>query len=233
MGSGQFCTNPGLVIAVKGDGLNTFMKTLETEILKTIPAKMLHPGIAKSYFDKRSAALSQKGIMVVASVPEPEDKLCGNATIVTTDAKNFLANPLLHQEVFGPYSLIVQCENVDEMTQVAEAMEGQLTSTLMASAEDLREHDRLVQSIKKTCGRLILNGVPTGVEVCLSMHHGGPYPATTDPRFTSVGADGIKRFARPITFQNWRNEFLPDELKNENPLNIYRTVNGELTKAVI
>ena len=109
-------------------------------------------------------------------------------------------------------------------------LEGQLTATLMASENDIRIHDKLVESVKNICGRIILNSVPTGVEVCLSMHHGGPYPATTDSRFGSVGADAIKRFVRPIAFQNWNNEFLPDELKNENPLGIWRTVNGELQK---
>ena len=99
----------------------------------------------------------------------------------------------------------------------------------MATDKDLHENDLLIESIKNVCGRLILNGVPTGVEVCQAMHHGGPFPATTDSRFTSVGADGIKRFSRPICFQNWSNDFLPDELKNENPLNIYRTVNNKLT----
>jgi len=101
---------------------------------------------------------------------------------------------------------------------------------LMATDKDVCENEELVESVKNICGRFILNGVPTGVEVCLSMHHGGPYPATTDSRFTSVGADGIKRFARPVAFQNWSNDLLPDELKNENPLQIWRTVNNELTK---
>ena len=109
-------------------------------------------------------------------------------------------------------------------------MEGQLTATLMASENDIKNNDELVESVKNICGRFILNGVPTGVEVCFSMQHGGPFPATTDSRFTSVGADGIKRFARPMCYQNWPNELLPDELKNENPLGIFRTVNDKLMK---
>jgi NADP-dependent aldehyde dehydrogenase len=116
------------------------------------------------------------------------------------------------------------------MIEVARHLEGQLTSTLMATENDFLTNEELVESVKNICGRFILNGVPTGVEVCLSMQHGGPFPATTDSRFTSVGADGIKRFARPIAFQNWENKLLPDELKNENPLGIWRTVNNELTK---
>jgi NADP-dependent aldehyde dehydrogenase len=103
----------------------------------------------------------------------------------------------------------------------------------MATENDIISNDELVESIKNICGRFLLNGVPTGVEVCLSMHHGGPFPATTDSRFTSVGGDGIKRFVRPLAFQNWDNKLLPDELKNENPLHIWRSVNNELTKDVI
>ena len=120
-----------------------------------------------------------------------------------------------------------------EMTEVAKHLEGQLTSTLMATENEFKDNEDLVEAVKDICGRFILNGVPTGVEVCLSMQHGGPFPATTDSRFTSVGADGIKRFARPVAFQNWENNLLPEELKNENPLRIWRTVNNELTKDAI
>ena len=141
-----------------------------------------------------------------------------------------MANPILHQEVFGPYSLIIQCEDEKEMIAVAKAMEGQLTATLMATPNDIKAHQQLLDEVQEICGRFIFNNVPTGVEVVLAMHHGGPYPASTDSRFTSVGADGIKRFARPMSYQNWDDEFLPNELKNANPLSIWRTVNNELTK---
>jgi NADP-dependent aldehyde dehydrogenase len=154
----------------------------------------------------------------------------GSPTIASATGQTFLNNPVLHQEVFGPYSLIIRCKDMKEMLQVVNHLEGQLTATLMATENDITIHDKLVEAVKNICGRLILNNVPTGVEVCLSMHHGGPFPATTDARFTSVGADGIKRFARPIAFQNWSNNLLPDELKNENPLGIWRTVNNEMTK---
>jgi NADP-dependent aldehyde dehydrogenase len=154
----------------------------------------------------------------------------GVPTLASATAKAFINNPILHQEVFGPYSIIIRCEDMEEMKNVAEHIEGQLTATLMATENDIKNNDELVESVKNICGRFILNGVPTGVEVCLSMQHGGPFPSTTDSRFTSVGADGIKRFARPMCFQNWPNELLPDELKNENPLGIFRTVNDRLTK---
>jgi NADP-dependent aldehyde dehydrogenase len=154
----------------------------------------------------------------------------GTPTIASATAQAFINNPILHQEVFGPYSIVVRCKDMNEMIEVAKHTEGQLTATLMATENEARDHSELVEFVKNICGRLILNGVPTGVEVCLSMQHGGPFPATTDSRFTSVGADGIKRFARPICYQNWSNELLPDELKNENPLGIWRTVNDQLRK---
>jgi 2,5-dioxopentanoate dehydrogenase len=157
----------------------------------------------------------------------------GTPTLASASAKAFLNNPVLHQEVFGPYSLVIKCKDMLEMVEVAKQLEGQLTTTLIASEEDIQSNDDLIEAVKNICGRLIVNGVPTGVEVCLSMQHGGPFPATTDSRFTSVGADGIKRFARPISFQNWSNSLLPDELKNKNPLELWRTVNDQLTKDMI
>ena len=227
---GQFCTNPGLIIGIEGEELSTFINALGNEIKNIAPGTMLHPGIAKAFIEKREAALKQQDVTTVAtSSVEPKENQ-GTPTIATVNAKTFLQNPLLHQEVFGPYSLIVSCKNINEMIEVAKHLEGQLTSTLMATENDIINNDELVESVKNICGRFILNGVPTGVEVCLSMHHGGPFPATTDSRFTSVGADGIKRFARPMSFQNWSDNLLPDELKNNNPLNIWRTVNDQLSK---
>ncbi|MBL0129990.1 MAG: aldehyde dehydrogenase (NADP(+)) [Chitinophagaceae bacterium] len=237
LGAGQFCTNPGLIIGLEGPDLSAFMEVLGKEINKIAPATMLHPGIFKNYRKKKDEALRQPGVDTVAvSETKPSLNLPagqagqGSPTIATATGQTFLQNPTLHQEVFGPYSLIIRCKDMKEMLQVANQLEGQLTSTLMASENDIRIHDKLVEAVKNLCGRIILNSVPTGVEVCLSMQHGGPFPATTDSRFGSVGADAIKRFARPIAFQNWSNEFLPDELKNENPLGIWRTVNGELSR---
>lgn len=232
-GVGQFCTNPGLIIGIKGDDLKNFISILAKEIEKTAPHKMLHPGIAKAFDEKREKALHEKNVTLVSvsSIGKKENE--GTPTIATTSGESFLNNPLLHQEVFGPYSLVVQCTDQKQMVEIARHLEGQLTSTLMASENDFLSNEELIEEIKNICGRFVLNGVPTGVQVCLAMQHGGPFPATTDSRFTSVGADGIKRFARPIAFQNWENKFLPDELKNENPLKIWRTVNNEITKDAV
>jgi NADP-dependent aldehyde dehydrogenase len=232
-GVGQFCTNPGLIIGIEGENLQKFIKELGKKIEKVLPQKMLHPGIAKAFEEKRKMALQQKNVTTISVSDTEKKENEGTPTIATATAKSFRNNPVLHQEVFGPYSLVIRCSDMNEMTQVAKNLEGQLTSTLMATDNDLVSNWELIEEVKNICGRFVLNGVPTGVQVCLGMQHGGPFPATTDSRFTSVGSDGIKRFARPLAFQNWENKFLPDALKNENPLQIWRTVNNELTKEPI
>ena len=232
LGVGQFCTNPGLIIGIESDSLTQFTSELGKAISEIAPGRMLHSGIAKTYQEKKSNALSQNEVKVVAesAIAVKETSIEGAPAVATASGVAFLNNPVLHQEVFGPYSLVVRCKDLNEMLEVAKKLEGQLTATVMATETDINENSSLVESVKDICGRFILNGVPTGVEVCLSMHHGGPFPATTDSRFTSVGADGIKRFARPLSFQNWPNQLLPAELQNENPLGIWRTVNNELSK---
>lgn len=230
LGVGQFCTNPGLIIGIESEALQTFIHDLGKAIQSIAPGTMLHQGITDAFVTKREEALMQPDVHLVAeSAVAPLEKQ-GQPTIATVDGKTFIKNPVLHKEVFGPYSLVIRCADMKEMIKVAKHLEGQLTATLMATNNDVSNNDELMEAVKNICGRFILNGVPTGVEVCLSMHHGGPFPATTDARFTSVGADAIKRFARPVAFQNWPDELLPDELKNENPLRIWRTVNSELSK---
>jgi 2,5-dioxopentanoate dehydrogenase len=233
MGVGQFCTNPGLIIGIESEGLQQFTHDLGKAIQQINPSPMLHAGIAKAYSEKKEAALIQEGVHLVAEADNDAAGIEAQPAVATASAAVFLSNPLLQHEVFGPYSLVIHCKNMAEMQQVAAHLGGQLTATLMATEEEAQQHDALIETIKNCCGRIIMNGVPTGVEVCLSMHHGGPFPATTDSRFTSVGADGIKRFARPLCFQNWPNVLLPAELQNENTLDIWRTVNNELTKSVL
>lgn len=230
MSVGQFCTNPGMIFAVEGPGLEKFIETLAEEIKKSTPGTMLHPGIAKGYAERRKHALSQQQVDTIAVSATEEMANQGTPTIATAPASAFMTNPVLQEEVFGPFSIIIRCRNLEEMIRVATHTAGQLTCTLMATENDMRKHEDLVEALKNICGRFIVNGVPTGVEVSLSMHHGGPFPSTTDARFTSVGADGIRRFARPVCFQNWPQSALPEELKNENRLRIWRTVNNHLTK---
>ena len=233
LGAGQFCTNPGIIIAIESEELKIFVHDLGKAIQKINPAPMLHPGIVSAYKKNKGNALLQEDVHLVAESETDVKENEGLPTMATTSGQAFLNNPVLHQEVFGPYSIVIRCKDKREMIEVAKNLEGQLTSTLMATENDIKENDELVEAVKNICGRFILNSVPTGVEVCLSMQHGGPFPASTDARFGSVGADAIKRFARPIAFQNWSNNLLPDELKDENPLGIWRTVNNELTRAAV
>jgi alpha-ketoglutaric semialdehyde dehydrogenase len=223
---GQFCTNPGIMVALENDDLNNFIQELKIN-LETVPESlMLNEGIEKNYSTAKEKALSQADTTVVFEKDEEENKEA--VTIAVTSAATFIENDILQQEVFGPYSILVKCKDMDEMNKVALHLKGQLTATIIATENEVLQSKELIENIKNICGRIIMNGVPTGVEVCLAMQHGGPFPATTDSRFTSVGADGIKRFARPQSFQNWPDALLPDELKDGNPLGIWRTVDNVL-----
>lgn len=230
LGVGQFCTNPGLIIGVEGESLSAFTRVLGERISAIASGKMLHEGISTAYKIKSQTAIEQKDVHLAGRAIDANDSISGTPMVATVDADSFLSNPLLGEEVFGPFSLVVACRDMNQLHAVASSMKGQLTSTLIATESELHDHATLVHAIASRCGRLILNGVPTGVEVCLAMQHGGPFPATTDARFTSVGGDAIKRFARPISYQNFSDALLPEELKNENPLKIWRTVNDALSK---
>lgn len=224
LGVGQFCTNPGVFIALKGESFNRFINTLKEEIQKVAPAKMLHKGILDNFEKNKSIALEQPDVEIIVSAETESSS--GNATVIKTSAGNFLNNPVLSEEVFGPFGIVVACETDEDLMQIARQLKGQLTITIAATHEDVRDNSTLITILKDKCGRLLFNGMPTGVEVVYGMQHGGPFPSTTDSRFTSVGPDAVKRFVRPICFQNWPDEFLPDELKNENPLQISRMVDG-------
>lgn len=233
LGVGQFCTNPGVLVAIKGEALDAFKKELISVVRSSLPANMLHQGIASAYSSNKEKMLSQQEVTLLASAENKGVDGQGAAVVATTDVAGLLSNEHLLEEVFGPFGLIVACNSAEEMLEVAKKLKGQLTITLAATETDIRQQPELVNILQDKCGRLLFNGMPTGVEVCLSMQHGGPFPATTDNRFTSVGADAIVRFLRPIAFQNWPDALLPDELKNSNPLGIYRTVDNVLTKESI
>ena len=152
------------------------------------------------------------------------------AIVFEIDSESFLKNAALQEELFGPATLIVSCGSAEELERIARQLPGQLTATIHGTQQDLAEYHKLVSILQQKAGRLIFNGFPTGVEVCPSMHHGGPYPATTDAKYTSVGTAAIARFARPVCFQNFPDGSLPLELQNQNPRNIWRLVDGQLTK---
>ena len=229
LGTGQFCTNPGLLLGIKGETLTNFTQELGREILQIEPSVMLHPNIIGAYEHNKNTAISQSDIDVVANY-EGEVKANFARQIVTTvEGKTFLENPTLHHEVFGPFSLVVQCENATQLEEIISGLEGQLTGTIISENDEAANYPNVIAALQNRVGRIIFNGVPTGVEVCPSMVHGGPYPSSTDSRFTAVGIHSIKRWVRPFSYQDWPNELLPNELKNENLLAINRTINGELS----
>ena len=226
LGAGQFCTNPGLLLGIKGAGLNQFGQTLAEEIVKSAPTCMLHPNIFGAYESSKAKAISQEGVEVLADYSSDSKNNFGRQIVSKVAGATFLANPTLHHEVFGPFSLLVECEDESQLEQILHKLEGQLTGTIIATDSELASNSGIVSAMQNRVGRIIFNGVPTGVEVCPSMLHGGPYPASTDARFTAVGVDSIKRWVRPFSFQAWPNNLLPDALKNENPLSILRTIDG-------
>jgi NADP-dependent aldehyde dehydrogenase len=226
LGVGQFCTNPGLIFAIEDDGLRQFTTVLSNEIQKAIPGTMLHQGIADNYAKKLSQALAQKGVKVEGQSGTNGSTSQGQPVVASVAASEFLKNPSLSDEVFGPFSLIVKCKDLNELVAVINHSPGQLTATVVGTEAEIKNHYAVLLALMEKAGRLVLNGVPTGVEVCPAMQHGGPFPSTTDSRFTSVGADAIKRFVRPVSFQNFPDGLLPDELKNGNPLGIWRLTNG-------
>jgi alpha-ketoglutaric semialdehyde dehydrogenase len=227
LGMGQFCTNPGLLIAVEGEGLDSFLSALGKEIEAVVPAKMLHRGIHKAYGEKMGAALNRKGVAAITKASAAAGDMEALPTVATVDAGVFLEDPLLHEEVFGPYSLLVKCKDMQQLESVLKALTGQLTATLMGTDKDFADHASLLDIAASVAGRVVFNGVPTGVEVCPSMVHSGPFPACTDSRFTAVGINAVKRWVRPLCYQSCPQHLLPDALKDGNPSGIWRLVNNE------
>ena len=232
LGTGQFCTNPGLLIAVKSAGLERFKHALGSAIENSASGTMLTTGICKNYDHLSAQMFNTPGVNLLARAGNinPEKANQALAAVTEVNAAVFLSNPKLKEEVFGPYSLLVVADDMEQMEQVIDSVTGQLTTTVMAEPSDLKNNSALLNKLNNVAGRIILNNVPTGVEVCQAMQHGGPFPATSDSRFTSVGTGAIKRFVRPVSWQNWPDEILPDELKKDNPVKIWRLVDNEWTK---
>lgn len=227
---GQFCTKPGLLLAMQDSQLSQFTPELAEKIKAVAPANMLHPGIAGNFKRNREKALAQKGVEVLATASTDAGDRQGIPTLAGVMAADFLSNRQLAEEVFGPYSLLIKANGIKELTEALGKIPGQLTATIIGEDDELLEYADFIRLVTEKAGRVVINGVPTGVEVCPSMHHGGPFPATTDSRFTSVGADAIKRFVRPVCFQNFPEVLLPEELKTSNPLGIWRLYNNEWGK---
>jgi NADP-dependent aldehyde dehydrogenase len=232
LGVGQFCTNPGLVFAVDGDPARAFVAALGTAIAAVAPAPMLTPGIHAAYGKRLAAAAGAPGVTIAgkSAAPADPDGKEGAAHVLAVSGKDFLAQPLLHEEIFGPSTLVVLCKDDAELESAVRALGGQLTATVHGTPEDVARHGDLLARLRERSGRLLFGGFPTGVEVCDAMQHGGPWPASTDVRFTSVGTRAILRFVRPAAWQNAPDALLPPALRNANPLGIMRMVDGVLTR---
>ncbi|MHB0777666.1 aldehyde dehydrogenase (NADP(+)) [Halomonas sp. WWR20] len=227
MGAGQFCTNPGLVIAEKGPALDAFVKVAGETLKESAAQTMLTPGIHDAYQQGVGRLSSHAKVHEIARGKVGESPHQCQSGLFSTRAADFLADETLQEEVFGSSSLIIECADTAEVKQVAEHLEGQLTITLQMDDADLEAARGLMPTLERKAGRILVNGWPTGVEVCHAMVHGGPYPATTDSRTTSVGSAAILRFLRPVCYQALPEDLLPEALRNDNPLKLKRLVDGK------
>lgn len=226
LGAGQFCTNPGLVLAVDSPGLDAFVSVAAQAVAADQGATMLSPAISQAYARNR-AALEAHATMIAEGAPGGS-AACGSAALLTVDGARFATEPALQEEVFGATSLVVRCADLAELLACLAALEGQLTATVHATAEDPAAE--VLPILERKAGRILFDGWPTGVEVGHAMIHGGPFPATSDSRSTSVGSLAIDRFLRPVAYQDVPAALLPAELRDDNPEKVWRRVDGELTR---
>ena len=228
LGVGQFCTNPGLVIGLTGNALDTFRHAAAVALGSKPAGTMLTAGIHQAYVDGMTRRSSIEGVKRVAQGAAEGIGCAGQAALYECDARTYLAVPALEEEIFGPASLIVTCDSIEQMIDVANHLSGQLTATVHATDDDRGLAARLLPVLERKAGRILFNGYPTGVEVSHAMVHGGPFPATSDSRSTSVGATAIARFLRPVCYQNLPVELLPEALQDANTLGLLRMVDGDL-----
>ncbi|WP_322031294.1 aldehyde dehydrogenase (NADP(+)) [Paraburkholderia sp. J76] len=230
MGVGQFCTNPGLVLAIDSPELDRFVKAASAALTQKPSQSMLTAGIASTYGEAVAARKQLPGIENLAEGTKTDAHCDALPVLFKASAEQFLAQHALSDEIFGPTSVVVACRDEAELARVAERLEGQLTATLHIDRDDYAMAARLMPILERKAGRILANGFPTGVEVSYAMVHGGPFPATSDARTTSVGAMAIERFLRPVCYQDLPAELLPVTLQNDNPLALWRLRDGELVK---
>jgi NADP-dependent aldehyde dehydrogenase len=232
LGAGQFCTNPGLTVLAPADAGETFLRAVGDALAGSPAGTVVHAGIKSAYDAGLAERVSLPGVAMAARAaakgahPSTE----AQPALLVTDAATFAARAPLHEELYGPATVAVRCTTRDELLDLARGLEGHLTATVHGTEADLAEHADLLAVLGRKVGRLVVNGFPTGVEVSPAMHHGGPYPATTDARATSVGTAAIARFARPLCFQDVPEALLPAELRSANPRGIWRLLDGAFTK---
>tara|TARA_Y100000996_G_scaffold396478_1_gene362604 strand:- start:376 stop:1914 length:1539 start_codon:yes stop_codon:yes gene_type:complete len=223
LGTGQFCTNPGFIVFCDPRTKSNIVSQVRQKLSEFSLPPMVHANIEKNYLLQLDKFKKNSEVNLSTS-------LKNNSAIGLISAESLIKNQQLSEEVFGPFSLFVHCRSLNEMEEVANMLPGQLTGTLLSQKEEYSELNSLITIMKNKVGRLLFEGVPTGVAVIEAMHHGGPFPASTDARYTSVGTDSIYRWLRPVAFQDCPNQLLPPALQNENPLGLNRIVNGKQTK---
>lgn len=232
LGCGQFCTNPGLVIGIASPAFSLFVANLIAEIGQRPAQTMLNAGTLKSYEKGIARLLAHPAVRHLAGQPQAgaqaQPQLFQASANLLVEGED-----LLQEEVFGPTTIVVEVKDEAELRRALDGLHGQLTATLIAEPDDLSRFAALVPVLERKAGRLLINGYPTGVEVCDAMVHGGPYPATSDARGTSVGSLAIDRFLRPVCYQNYPDALLPEALQDANPLGIARLVDGETTRNAV
>ena len=227
MGSGQFCTNPGLLLAISGPGLERFIAAAADALSKTPAGQMLSSNICAGYHHGVTRLRAQPGVSQLAGGTVTGGGNVASAALFEVQAAQFIAQRALAEEVFGPSSLVVRCHDGAQLEQVLNHLEGQLTATLHLEASDHPAAARLLPILERKVGRIVVNGWPTGVEVCHAMVHGGPYPATSDSRVTSVGTRAIERFLRPVCYQDVPQDLLPPELRDDAQPRLRRLLDGQ------
>ena len=227
-GCGQFCTNPGLVIGVRSAAFTAFIEQLAGQISEQPAQTMLNAGTLRSYGQGLDKLLAHDAIQRLAGQAQQGNQAWPQ--LFKADVSLLLeGDEVLQEEVFGPSTVVVEVDDQVQLSAAINSLHGQLTATLIGEVTDFEQFGELTALLEQKVGRILLNGYPTGVEVCDSMVHGGPYPATSDARGTSVGTLAIDRFLRPVCFQNYPDSLLPDALKNANPLGLHRLVDGQLS----
>ncbi len=235
MGVGQFCTNPAVVLGIKGADLNTFIHSAGEGAQKVAPQTMLHRGIFEIFEAGTAVWSTIEGLKLAGqSAAEPNNEASQAACRIFTTTLDVLeSNEELQREVFGPCSIVAAADSLEEMLTFARGLEGQLTAAIHGTPEDLREYAALVRVLERKAGRIIFNGFGTGIEPCASMHHGGPYPAASHSFFTSIGTGSIYRFVRPVCYQGFPDDCLPAPLQNANNAGAMRLVDSTLTRAAV
>lgn len=229
LGVGQFCTNPGLLFLIRGNAIGSFVSELIMALNVVAPAVMLNQVICDSYYKGVKNIGDLKGVHSLVSGENESITHKATPALFRVSAQDFIEQPALQTEIFGPASLIVDCADADELALAVASLHGQLTGSVFGNDEELTQYISVIDALNQKVGRLIFNAVPTGVEVCHAMVHGGPFPATTDARSTSVGTEAIRRFVRPVCYQDCPQALLPIYLQNENHAGIMRKVNGVFT----